>query len=276
MKLHTWKLLDLVALVVAALFSGATTAAQQPDLGDLAKRLSKQISKAGINSVAVADFVSLGGESLPQGHYLAGELSESLDKHKKNFVVAARSQWSEVPSHAQLLPKDLSTPEYLQRIGSSLQVDAVVTGMLETTPAKYLLKTTLRSVKDGALLGSENQLVNRPAVADGIVEVASNAQPGEISVAGQDGVGVPKCKSCPPPRYSDQARRARLQGSVVLVVIVTAEGRATRIAVTKAPDPELAKQAIDAVKKWKFQPATDKGGKPVTVIVPIEVTFRLY
>jgi TonB family protein len=57
---------------------------------------------------------------------------------------------------------------------------------------------------------------------------------------------------------------------------VTSEGRATRIAVTKALDPELAKRAIDAVKKWEFKPATDKKGKPVTVIVPIEVTFRLY
>ena len=276
MRLHTWKLLDLLALVIASLFSGATTAAQQPDLEDLAKRLSKQISKAGINSVAVADFVSQAGESLPLGHYLAGELSESVDKHKKNFVVADRSQFSKVLSHAQLLPKDLSTPEYLQRIGSSLQVEAVVTGILETTPAKYLLKATIRSVKDGALLGSGNQLVNRPALADGMVEVASNAQPGEISVAGQDGIGLPTCKSCPHPHYTDEARSAKLQGSVILVVIVTSEGRATRIAVTKALDPELAKRAIDAVKKWEFKPATDKKGKPVTVIVPIEVTFRLY
>src|ERR1700675_2890840 len=81
-------------------------AAQTPDFDDLAKRLSNQIAKAGISSVVVADFVSKEGETSPAGHYLAGELSQGLDKHKKNFIVADQSQLSMALSQAHLLPRD--------------------------------------------------------------------------------------------------------------------------------------------------------------------------
>jgi TonB family protein len=58
--------------------------------------------------------------------------------------------------------------------------------------------------------------------------------------------------------------------------VIDQEGRTGKIAVTTASDDGLAVKAIEAVRKWRFKPATDKEGKPVSVLVPIEVTFRLY
>jgi TonB family protein len=237
----------LLSCVVVILTCAGLAAAQEPDFDDLAKRLSKQISKAGINSVVVTDFVNNEGEISPVGRYLAGEFSQGLAKHKKNFVVTERGQ----------------------------PADATVTGTLETTPAQYSLKIIVRSVKDGGLLGSGEQSIKRPAIADGMILLASKALPEQLAVAGQDGVGIPTCEYCPPPLYSEEARKAGLQGSVLLVVIVNSEGHAGRATVTKTPDASLAKQATDTVKNWRFNPATDKGGKPVSVLVPIEVTFRL-
>jgi TonB family protein len=249
MRLHFSRPIRLLlSCVVVILTCGGFAAAQEPDFDDLAKSLSKQISKAGIKSVVVAEFVNKEGEASPAGHYLAGEFSQGLDKHKKNFVVTDRGQ----------------------------PTDAAVTGTLETTPAQYSLEITVRSVKDGGLLGSGQQSIKRPAIADGMILLASKALPEQLAVAGQDGVGIPTCEYCPPPLYSDEARKAGLQGSVLLVVIVNSEGRAGRTAVTKTPDASLAKQATDTVKNWRFNPATDKGGKPVSVLVPIEVTFRFH
>lgn len=238
----------LLSCVVVILTCGGLAAAQEPDFDDLAKRLSSQISKAGIKSVVVAEFVNKEGEVSPAGHYLACEFFQGLDKHKKNFVVMDRGQ----------------------------PADASVKGTLETTPAQYSLKVTVRSVKDGGLLGSAEQSIKRPTIADGMILLASRALPEQVAVAGQDGVGIPTCEYCPPPVYSDEARKAVLQGSVLLVVIVNSEGRAGKTAVTKTPDASLAKQATETVKNWRFNPATDKGGKPVSVLVPIEVTFRLH
>ena len=94
--------------------------------------------------------------------------------------------------------------------------------------------------------------------------------------AGINGVGVPECIYCPPPLYSDDARKAKYQGTVTLLVTVTVDGRATNISVVKSPGMGLDEKAIEQVRTWRFRPATGPSGKIVPVIVPIEVTFRLY
>ncbi len=93
--------------------------------------------------------------------------------------------------------------------------------------------------------------------------------------AGVNGVGVPTCIYCPDPQYSDEARKAKYQGTVTLMVIITADGRAINIHVSKGPGMGLEEKAVEAVKGWRFRPANGREGKPVAVSVPIEVTFRL-
>ena len=94
--------------------------------------------------------------------------------------------------------------------------------------------------------------------------------------AGVNGVGVPVCLYCPIPQYSDEARKAKYQGTVVLQVTITTDGRAVNISVVKGPGLGLEEKAIEAVRSWRFKPAIGPSGRPVPTIVPIEVTFRLY
>ena len=88
-------------------------------------------------------------------------------------------------------------------------------------------------------------------------------------------VTPPKPIYKPDPTYVDKARREKLNGVVVIAMIVTAEGRVRDVKVIKSLDPGLDKQAIAAVRTWKFEPAT-KDGKPVAVHLKTEVDFRLY
>lgn len=92
---------------------------------------------------------------------------------------------------------------------------------------------------------------------------------------GTGGVGYPSCAYCPSPTYSDEARKAKYQGTVVLQVVITADGRAANINVIKGPGLGLEERAIEAVRQWRFNPAVGPNGKPVATLVPIEVTFRL-
>jgi protein TonB len=92
---------------------------------------------------------------------------------------------------------------------------------------------------------------------------------------GRGGVGYPECAYCPDPRFSDEARKAKYQGTVLLRIIVLADGRATNISIVKGLGMGLDENAIEAVKSWRFKPAVGPGGKAVPVEVMIEVTFRL-
>lgn len=92
---------------------------------------------------------------------------------------------------------------------------------------------------------------------------------------GVGGVGYPSCDYCPQPEYTKLARKNQLEGTVVLQVIIQADGGVTDIHVVKSPNLELTQMAIEGVSKWHMNPARLADGEPVSVIVPIEVTFRL-
>ena len=92
---------------------------------------------------------------------------------------------------------------------------------------------------------------------------------------GTGGVGYPSCLYCPTPEYSEDARKAKYQGVVLLQLVVTADGRATEVQVVKGPGLGLEEKAINAVKDWKFKPALGPNGTPVATLLTIEVNFRL-
>ena len=77
------------------------------------------------------------------------------------------------------------------------------------------------------------------------------------------------------PEYDNAARKKKIQGVVVLSIIVTKEGRAADVKVVKSLTSGLDKQAIKAVSQWRFEPAT-KDGVPVAVRLAVETDFHLY
>lgn len=76
------------------------------------------------------------------------------------------------------------------------------------------------------------------------------------------------------PEFTDEARKARLQGVVVLWAEIDESGRASNVRVTRGLGLGLDERAIEAVGKWRFRPAT-RGGRPVRSQAFIEVSFRL-
>ncbi len=89
------------------------------------------------------------------------------------------------------------------------------------------------------------------------------------------GVSAPHAIYTPDPEYSDEARKARYQGIVVLWLIVGPDGHPRDIKVARSLGMGLDQKAIEAVKKWTFEPAM-KDHQPVAVQINVEVNFRLY
>jgi TonB family protein len=76
------------------------------------------------------------------------------------------------------------------------------------------------------------------------------------------------------PEYSDAARKAKYQGTVLLAIDVNTSGQAEYIKVVRSLGLGLDEKAIEAVKRWRFKPGT-KDGNPATLQTTVEVTFRL-
>lgn len=82
----------------------------------------------------------------------------------------------------------------------------------------------------------------------------------------------PKAKHMNAPDYPEKERKAGDKGHAVLHVIVDDRGSVLLPTVDASPNPEFAKAAIDAVKKWTFEPAR-LNGQPVAVLIRIEMQF---
>jgi len=76
------------------------------------------------------------------------------------------------------------------------------------------------------------------------------------------------------PEFSEEARKAKLQGVVMLYAEVDTNGRLRNIRVTQGLGLGLEEKAIEAVKQWRFRPGT-RDGKPVVSAAAIEVNFHL-
>lgn len=89
------------------------------------------------------------------------------------------------------------------------------------------------------------------------------------------GVSAPVAIYDPDPEYSEEARKEKYQGTVILYVVIGADGTPRTLRVQRSLGMGLDEKALEAVKKWRFKPAM-RNGQPVPVEVNVEVNFRLY
>jgi TonB family protein len=88
------------------------------------------------------------------------------------------------------------------------------------------------------------------------------------------GVSAPSVLSKVEPEYSEEARKAKWQGTVILQLVVDEHGLPQQMKVSRSLGLGLDQKALEAVAKWKFRPGM-KDGRPVPVVATIEVNFRL-
>jgi TonB family protein len=89
------------------------------------------------------------------------------------------------------------------------------------------------------------------------------------------GVMAPKILFRVDPEFSEEARKNKWQGVVILRLVIGTDGKPKDITVQRSLGMGLDEKAKEAVQQWRFEPGT-KDGQPVPVEVSMEVSFRLY
>lgn len=132
----------------------------------------------------------------------------------------------------------------------------------------YLLERANRS--DEASVMKERALAIRKQTESPIFAQAPRS---EVHKMGS-GVEKPSLISKVEPVYTDEARAAHYQGTVVLSIEIHPDGKAHNLRIVRGLGLGLNEQAMDAVSRWQFRPGL-KDGQPVTVGATIEVNWRL-
>jgi protein TonB len=169
--------------------------------------------------------------------------------------------------------QQFTPPTVLPQQKSKLMIEPTVVADLRTPPTAQLgdplskLMTPSNGVGVGGGIGSGSgggvgSGHGGPGVGPGIFHVG-------------DGVSAPRAIYTPEPEFSEEARKAKYQGVVVLNIIVGTDGRVHSPRVVRSLGMGLDEKALEGVKTWKFDPSK-KDGRAVAVEMNIEVAFNLY
>jgi len=250
----------------------------------------KESSGAGrAPKIVVLDFCTWDNQWRPFGAWVADNLSAAWAAGSGGaFAVIDRGQLPAALQARGLTAKDeFESPQGIE-LAQALGADILVNGRYRALDNDLGLTVNVRPavapaasaagpphprpilfVQSRVTMSSElaGQL-GEPLAALGPTHDANAPRPNPNSFA--------RCKYCPAAEYSDQGRKKKIQGTVMLAVLITAEGRASDITVTKSLEPSLDQQAVTTVGTWIFEPAKDASGAPVAVHQNIEVSFHMY
>jgi TonB family protein len=267
--------------------------AQDSTIGGLADHLALELQRAEkkhfFPKVLVVDFALKPGGINSLGQFLADDLSDSLEKEIGSARVIDRKQFHMDLQNGGISPFDLADREIAIWISGQVGANAIVFGHVTSSREKLILSTDLIRIGDEKkldssntylpLTGDLNNMLSKPLdwpASPDLVISCSSAEAGQkvVDTFKAAGVTMPACIHCPQPEYTDEARRAKAQGTLKFDVVVDEQGKAKRIAVVKGDTYGFTARALASIKNWKFKPAM-KDGKPVTVCVIVEVMFRL-
>jgi len=201
---------------------------------------------------------------LPVGTRLTGQIagvcSEEKHQHKHALLQLSFDQ--------MILPdgRAFKTEATLQNLGHTEQVDSNGIATIHPLSHDFALKT-------GRKLWLRVNTV--PVVATAVAS-GNPSPPGGDSEIYRVGAGVspPRVIHQVEPEFSDEARKHRREGRVVIKATVGTDGRIHDPHVTRSLGWGLDEKAIEAVSQWLFDPAV-KDGRKVAVYVDIEVNFEL-
>ncbi len=146
----------------------------------------------------------------------------------------------------------------------------------ETSTSGELISPQTPSVTPRVLVPSSERTAPRRAQAR--AEAAAPAVGRTVFRPGQGAsITKPVPIEQPRPRYTPEAMRSKVQGRVELEVVVEADGTVGDVVVVRSLDTQfgLDASAIDAAKRWRFEPAT-LNGQPVAAAVTLEMEFAIH
>jgi TonB family protein len=270
---------SVLCLLTSTTLLPSSASGQLSSLDKSGERIAKKLKTLKPHRVVIAHFTDPDGASSNQSDYLGAFLASSIKYHATGLHVMEPAAFDKSLAEHSLKVHDIADPKDLQRIAAVLNFDYVVIGILEKSPDNYNLRLTIRHVSDGSVQFSENTFLERTEFLDSFVEQfprpVNSSQNSMPYGAKSEGVSPPTCVYCPDPLYSSLARALKIQGTCVFDVVISAEGRAVQMHPHRLIGYALDEEAFNVIKKWKFK-AARKDGVPVSVVIPIEVTFRLF
>jgi TonB family protein len=273
-------------------FSQETSRAALPEteIRALANRVLQKTGKVdckpGNCTILVANFTLPSGATSRLGMQIADQVSKELASQQNAIKIVDRSRLQTFLDEGRIPAALFNNEKAICWLGKQMGATTLLRGTTENRggPGPLRVQASLLScVKDKAGPVEEFAFPDSDAESDlSPLEPFSKTLPALdspsiplVSSAGADGISSPSCLYCPNPNYTDPARAAKFNGTVIMAVTVSPLGRTIEARVARGAPYGVNDTALKAVRDWQFKPAMREGA-PVACTVMIEATFRLY
>jgi TonB family protein len=238
------------------------------------------LTKVNTKKVVVFDFMGPDERLTQLGRDLADGFSRTLASASGKFAVIDRPQIQAIIEKNRVAPDVIRDSEIAWWLARQLNADALIVGQLTASSGDTLkIAVAAAKTKDGkeiANLAVEVPFTNDMKMKTRLSESLSLQRKGDWVDSKYPKELVPKCIYCPRPEFPSAALAQKKEGTVSLIVQITVDGVAKDIDFVQGQQYGLTQKAIEAVQKWKFQPAQSAEGKPRPVWQQIQVTFHLF
>jgi TonB family protein len=274
----------VLALTTLLLPNSAPSAHAQVKLigyDEIAQHIATQLENADAKKIIVIDLAGPDGKRNALGCWLADQFASALARASQRFTLLDPAPVREAIEGAELKsPTSVLYGGELAKLAQRAGADGFVTGSYAAARSGLgvtLVATQITKKNEKKELPSTmGKLPLTPELESHLGAPLDSLRPsGGIYVSMAGGVGVAECKRCPPPSYTREARRNHIEGTIVLEVVVTAEGNAGEIKLLHGLEADLDAQVIATVRRWTFFPAKDADGRAVSVRPLVEINMRL-
>lgn len=265
------------ALAVAlSLFTTSTIADASKARKKTTEALAKEISRLRFQNLYVDDFLDSSGRRTEEGCYFSSIFSNYLKGLLKDVDVVNRVDAQRLFDHAGMSGVDAQKPENMLKFKTTLNVDVILTGLIRFAGDKYEMLLSLREVSTAKELIQTQYREKLEPTFKALFPAATDASGRIFYFASMDGVVSPKCKYCPQPEFTAQARATTVSGTALFSVLVAQDGTPHSIRLVQSVEPSLDQTSIDIMRTWLFEPARNSVGNPVPVRMVVEVAFHRY
>lgn len=257
-------------------FTAFTIADESKARKKTAEVLAKEISRLRFQNLYVADFLDSSGRRTEEGCYFSSVFSYYLKGLLKDADVVNRIDAQRLLDHAGVSGVDAQKPEDMPKFKTVLNADVILTGLIRFAGDKYEMLLSLREVSTAKELIQAQYREKLEPPFKALFPPATDASGRIFYFANMDGVISPRCKHCPQPEFTAQARATGVSGTALFSVLVAQDGTAHQIRLVQSVEPSLDQASIDIMHTWVFEPARNYVGNPVPVRVVVEVAYHRF
>jgi len=236
-------------------------------------------------TVLVTDFIFPDGNTSVYGMRLADTLSRELTSKGYKLRVIDRSLLQNFLAKERV-PAEPDHRAVIHWISDALDAKFVVFGTTERVDNGFVRLSSQLVDTDSKEWRVYTALVNLGPLNSGeslepvdpfgpLPEITTSFSGETVEREGVNGTTIPSCTYAPVPPYSEGAGKLKIIGTVTVEAIINSQGKLENIRIVRGLPGGLNETTIAAMRSWRCGPAL-KNGKPVPVLVPITITFRLY